>query len=180
MEKITCKLENCYGIQKLQHEFDYTDTNAICIYARNGLMKTSFSKTFKKIQDGKINEIKDEVFDIDGAIDIKVDGNPILSENIFVIKSFESYYESTSLASLLINDEIKQRISAVLKLKEHFLKMLEKSSGLKVSKTSLGKKVYELEPTIVKDFNFQEDSFLLNIDLLKPEELELIMFRYKV
>ena len=77
------------------------------------------------------------------------------------------------LASLLVNDDIKARISTVLKLKEKFLKLLEKYSGLKISKTSLGKKVYELEPAIVKDFQFEEDSFLLNIQLLDSMEPEL-------
>lgn len=172
MDKISCNLTNCYGIQNFQYEFDFSDTNAICVYARNGLMKTSFSKTLKKIQDRKANEIKDEIFDIVGVADIKIDGTPILPENIFVIKSFESFYESSSITSLLVNDEVKTRISTVLKLKEKFLKLLEKYSGLKISKTSLGKKVYELEPQIVADFQFDEDSFLLNIKFLnsmKPE-----------
>ena len=47
------------------------------------------------------------------------------------------------------------------------MKKIEKKSGLKISKVSLGKKVYELETQIVKDFQFQEDSFLLNIKLLE-------------
>lgn len=166
MDKIICDLTNCYGIQKLQCEFDFSNTNAISIYARNGLMKTSFSKTFRKIQDNKASEIKDEIFDIPGVADISVDGSDILPENVFVIKSFESFYESSSITSLLVNDDIKSRISTVLKLKEKFLKVLEKHSGLKISKTSLGKKVYELEPAIVKDFQFEEDSFLLNIKAL--------------
>lgn len=61
MNKVVCDLTNCYGIQKLHHEFDFSNTNAISIYARNGLMKTSFSKTFRKIQEGKVAEIKDEI-----------------------------------------------------------------------------------------------------------------------
>ena len=136
MDKITCDLTNCYGIQSFQHEFDFSDTNAICVYARNGLMKTSFSKTFKKIQEGKANEIRDEIFGLTGVADVKVDGNNVLPENVFVIKSFESFYESNSITSLLVNDNIKARISTVLKLKEKFLKLLEKHSGLKISKTS--------------------------------------------
>lgn len=174
MDKITCDLTNCYGIQSFQHEFDFSDTNAICVYARNGLMKTSFSKTFKKIQDGNVNEIRDEVFGLTGVADVKIDGNTVLPENVFVIKSFESFYESNSITSLLVNDNIKARISTVLKLKEKFLKLLEKHSGLKISKTSLGKKVYELEPQIVKDFHFEEDSFLLNIQLLDEMKVEFL------
>lgn len=173
MEKVICNLENCYGIKSLQHEFDFSNTNAICIYARNGLMKTSFTKTFRKLQEGKPEEIKDEIFGIDGSIDVKVDGTDILSENIFVIKSFESFYESSSITSLLVNDDIKTRISTVLKAKDKFLKLMEKYSGLKISKTSSGRKVYELEPQIVKDFQLAEDSFLLNIKLISEMVGEL-------
>lgn len=156
-------MKNCYGIKNLEHEFDFSDTNVISIYARNGMMKTSFSKTFKKIQDNKESEIRDEIFDIDGIVDVSIDGTKIKSDDVFVIKSFESFYESESITSLLVDDNVKRRVSSIIKLKDKFFKLLEKYSGLKVSKTSLGKKVYELEPQIVTDFDFIEDSFLLNI-----------------
>lgn len=172
MEKITCNLQNCYGIKELHHEFDFAETNAICVYARNGLMKTSFSKTFKKLQDGKISDVKDEIFDLNGVVDVEADGVALSKDNVFVIKSFESFYESNSISSLLVDDTIKVRISNVLKLKDKFLKNLEKMSGLKVAKTSMGKKVYELEPQIVKDFGFDEDSFLLNISALNEMTID--------
>ena len=172
MEKITCNLQNCYGIKELHYEFDFAETNAICVYARNGLMKTSFSKTFKKLQDGKISDVKDEIFDLNGVVDVEADGVALSKDNVFVIKSFESFYESNSISSLLVDDTIKVRISNVLKLKDKFLKNLEKMSGLKVAKTSMGKKVYELEPQIVKDFGFDEDSFLLNISALNEMTID--------
>lgn len=50
MNKLNVKLANCYGIEKLEYEFDFSKNNAIAIYARNGLMKTSFSKTLKKFK----------------------------------------------------------------------------------------------------------------------------------
>lgn len=173
MDKVKCDFTNCYGIKKLHHEFDFSDTNAICIYARNGLMKTSFSKTFKKIQESKSVEVKDEIFDLNGNAEIKIDGTDVLPENIFVIKSFENYYESNSIASLLVDNNIKNSIATVLRLKDKFFKMLEKYSGLKVSKTSSGKKVYELEPQIVQDFNFEEDSFLLNMCSISDLEWDI-------
>lgn len=174
MEKITCDLKHCYGINKLQYEFDFTNTNAISVYARNGLMKTSFAKTFKKIQDGKAKDVKDEIFDLSATVDVKVDGRDISSQDVFVIKSFEDYYVSDSVAALLIDDEVKTRIATVLKLKDRFLKSMEKHSGLKVSKTSLGKKVYELEPQMVDDFQFVEDSFLLNVPALGKMEMDVV------
>ena len=55
MEFLQCKLSNCYGIDALEYIFDFKDakTNVFAIYARNGLMKTSFAKTFKMLQEGK-------------------------------------------------------------------------------------------------------------------------------
>lgn len=87
MEKININLENCYGISKLNEELDFSKDNVIAIYARNGLMKTSFAKTFKKIQEGKVDEVKDEVFGIDGIVEVVVDGCTIAPKDIFVINS---------------------------------------------------------------------------------------------
>ena len=154
MDKLNVNLRNCYGIEKMKYEFDFSENNAMAIYARNGLMKTSFSKTFKKIQENKVNEIRDEIFNKPGVADILKDGSTINPDSVFVIKSFESYYESNSITDLLVNDNIKTQIKNVLKLREKFLKELEKSSGLKISKTSSCKKIYELEPTLIKDLNF--------------------------
>ncbi|EAL7841788.1 hypothetical protein DV919_08140, partial [Campylobacter jejuni] len=58
--KLKLNLENCYGIGKLQKEFDFSDKNVLLFYAQNGIFKTSFAKTFKNIKDGK--QIKDEIF----------------------------------------------------------------------------------------------------------------------
>ena len=46
MKKLTIDFENCYGIKKLQYSFDFSKKNTYSIYAPNGFMKTSFSKTF--------------------------------------------------------------------------------------------------------------------------------------
>lgn len=118
MEKVSVNLENCYGIEKLSYEFDFADDNVYAIYARNGLMKTSLSKTFKKIQENKQDEIKDEIFDLSGTVNVKIDGTDITAKDVFVIKSFENAYESDSITSLLVNDATKKNISSVLKIKE--------------------------------------------------------------
>ncbi|WP_050607417.1 hypothetical protein [Clostridium niameyense] len=172
MDKINVNLEYCFGIEKMNYLFDFSDDNVIAIYARNGLMKTSFSKTFKKIQDEQRDSIRDEIFGLDGIVNVTKDDIEIQKDDIFVIKSFENSYESNSITSLLVNDEIKNKISKVLRLKEKFIKSLEKYSGLKMVKTLGGKKVYELEPSIISDFNFSENSFLLNIKKLANKTVE--------
>lgn len=172
MQKLNVRFENCYGLKKIICEFDFSNSKVNAIYAKNGLMKTSFTKTFKMIQMGKVADIKDEIFDVRPVIvDAKVDGTDINKDQVFVIKPFENFYESESIASLLINDNLKVSLRNVLKLRDVLFKTLEAKSGLKVAKISLGKKVYELEPTLIGDFSFVENSFLINIDNFDIESL---------
>ena len=174
MNKLNIKLKNCYGIKKLEEEFSFENNSKVnVIYAKNGLMKTSFAKVFKKFQEGKKEEIKDDIFGNKPVIaEIKVDDNDIQKEEIFVIKSFESFYESASIASLLINNELKERLKNVLGLRNTFFKILETKSGLKISKVLRGKTVFELEPKILEDFHFDEKSFLQNLDNFKITSID--------
>ncbi len=57
MKKLDIKLENCYGIGKLEYSFDFSYSNTHLIYAPNGTMKSSFAKTLSVIakNDNKIN-----------------------------------------------------------------------------------------------------------------------------
>jgi hypothetical protein len=173
MQKLNIKLENCFGIKSFEEEFDFSKSSVNAIYARNGLMKTSFANVFKKIQDDKIDEIRDILFDSQPVIkDIKIDGSDIQKEDIFVIQPFENSYESDSIVALLINSELKQNLNALLKLRDKFLKLLEKMSGMKISKTSGGKTIYELEPALIEDFCFSEKSFLLNLKQFNVERID--------
>ncbi len=151
MNELSINFENCFGIKKLTHEFVFDESNKVnVIYAKNGLMKTSFTKVFKKIQDGKVVEIKDEIFNHEPVVkEIKIDGNDVNPQEIFVIRSFEREYESASISSLLVNDEIKAKLSEVLSLKEKLIKNLEKKSGLKKS----------IESTVFADYDFNKNSF---------------------
>lgn len=55
----------------------------------------------------KVDEVKDKIFDLPSTLDIKADGEEINPDHVFVIKSYESYYESKGLASLLVNSSMK-------------------------------------------------------------------------
>lgn len=174
MEKLKVDIENCFGIKKLDEEFSFTDCNAHSIYAKNGLMKTSLAKVFKKIQDNKHSEIKDLIFDNNiPRINISIDDDENISDKIFVINSFENTYESESISSLLVNDEIKSIINELIKSRENLLKELVKVSGIKISSISAGKKIYILEDTIINDFAFENKSIIENI-----ESFNLTAFEY--
>ena len=49
MKKLKIVLENCYGIDSLDESFDFSKKQTIAIYAPNGVMKTSFAKTFEAV-----------------------------------------------------------------------------------------------------------------------------------
>ncbi|MEG1934292.1 MAG: hypothetical protein RR133_06905, partial [Kiritimatiellia bacterium] len=172
MDILKVNLTNCYGIDTLQHEFDFKQGSVFAVYARNGLMKTSFAKTFQKIQQGKQAEVSDLIFDDAGSINIEIDGRPITPDDIFVIKSFESSYES-DISSLLVNDAIKAQLKDVLKARNKFLKAIENASELKIKKTLSGKVVYELESAIIADFDLADSSILMNLDVLTTDTLEI-------
>lgn len=73
---------------------------------------------------------------------------------------------------MLVNEDIKQQLKEVLKSRDKFLKAMEKSSGMKIKKTSAGKTIYELEATIIYDFELSEHSILLNLEFLAGQTQE--------
>ena len=166
MNKLRVKLDHCFGIRHMEHEFNFEHGNVIAIYAKNGLMKTSFAKTMKKLQMEKSDEIRDEIFSVEGSASVIADGQGIEPKRIFVINSFESAYQA-DITPLLINETIKAHLQDVLKARDKLFKALEKSSELKIKKTVSGKTVYELENAIIHDFEFSENSFLVNVSSLQ-------------
>ncbi|MDD4662923.1 MAG: hypothetical protein PHR48_03595 [Candidatus ainarchaeum sp.] len=171
MNKLKVELENCYGIKKLNYEFDFSNCNTYVIYAPNGAMKTSFAKVFLHFQEGKENLIRDEIFNNQPVIkNIQLDNFNIQSKEIFVIKSFDNFYESKNMANLLINDSLKIKLSHIFNKRDSFFNSLEKKSGLKISKTLNEKNISELESVLLFDFNIT--SFLQNLNLFHFEDVQ--------
>lgn len=117
MNKLTLKFQNCYGIKKLEHEFDFSDFKTFAIYAPNGVMKTSFAKTF----DGYVNEeeSKDKVFNREPYERTIYDDNKaeIDTNKIFVIKSFiDTEYTSDDISTLLVRSELREEYEKALKV----------------------------------------------------------------
>lgn len=134
MNKLKLKFENCYGIKELNHEFDFSNNKGFSIYAPNGFMKTSFSKTFSDVTKNKpsgdlifperlnTRSIQDE------------SGSEINGDNIFVIEPYNEDFNSDKTSLLLVNQEIKKKYDDELQKiddkKEALLKKLKQLSGL--------------------------------------------------
>ncbi|MCT4705116.1 hypothetical protein MUA03_04220 [Enterobacteriaceae bacterium H16N7] len=113
--KIDVDLKNCYGISELVHEFDFSITKSYAIYAPNGFMKTSFSKTFDDLANGK--ETTDLIFpDRRSSRNIKDEkGNDISPESVFVVEPYNANFSSEKTSLLLVNSVVKQKYDESLK-----------------------------------------------------------------
>lgn len=107
MKKVSIKMANCYGIKQLEYVFDFEKCKNYLIYASNGMMKTSFTKTFSALRSGK--KPKDEIYGKKTTCDVLNDDDPILGENIFVINSYEDEYISPNSAKLMVHRELRQK-----------------------------------------------------------------------
>jgi hypothetical protein len=134
MTKLKVNFENCYGIKSLNAEFDFTQCKVHSIYAPNGSMKTSFSKTMNDFSKG--NDSKDAVFsERPNKRDILDEsGNAILREAVFVIEPYNKEFKSEKTSLLMVNPQIKSEYDAALSLledkKSEIIKQIKSVSGL--------------------------------------------------
>lgn len=134
MKKLKINLENCYGIKKLKHEFDFNSENTYIIYSPNGTMKTSFAKTFNDYSRNAIP--KDLIFpDKKTFFEILDDSlKPINPEAIFVIEPYNATFESDKISTLLVNKELKKEYDQIHieidKKRDLIIKELKQLSGL--------------------------------------------------
>ncbi len=155
MKELKVNLENCYGISKLEYKFDFSDERAYIIYASNGLMKTSFTKTFDAICNGKkpVEEIfgRDPICDVTDETDV-----PIPYDNIFIVKSYDESYSSKNMSTLLMNEKLKKKYDDAVK------NILAKKQDL-INRLNYG---FDKNSTFETEFNstFACDDFLKKLE----------------
>ena len=113
MKSLSVKLKNCYGIASLDHTFKFEKSRANLVYAPNGVMKTSFAKTFRKISQGE--EPKEEIYNRVSSYKIAIDSVNLENEEILVVEPFDPSYESQNISALLVNAEKKKKYDAIFK-----------------------------------------------------------------
>jgi len=183
MDKLKIRLENCYGIKKLQHDFDFTKHNSFVVYASNGSMKTSFAKTFKDLSNGKI--ASDEIFPTrDTIMEIKDEtGKDLTKDEVFVIKSYEEEYKPTNVETLLINKEMKQRYNEIFDVinnkKAVLIKKLQEQSGIKKNPDEVMSLDMVAKFDVASVFEVLESiQFKLKRDDSENPELKLATYKY--
>ena len=163
MNKLKINLENCYGIKRLEKEFDFSRLRTFAIYAPNGVMKTSFAKTFIDLRNG--TKSKDLIFpDRETICEIKKeDGSDVTKEEVFVVEPYNETFNSDRMSTLLVNKELKGKYDKIhIKIdeeKETLLKELKTLSGLRD----------DIEKEISETFTSAEGQLFKSLERLEKE-----------
>lgn len=166
MKQLKIELENCYGIKKMQYQFDFTPGKAYAIYAPNGSMKSSLAQTFQDITDGNVS--KDRIFPLrvtkrtinnENAVDIP-------KEAVLVVRPYDEVLGHTEKTStLLVNPALRKEYEdlhiAIDAAKDLFLKGLREQSGSKK----------DIEKEISSTFTTSDDQFYRALIRIKEELL---------
>lgn len=116
--KLRLDLENCYGINKLEQELDFSKidgNDGVCsLYAPNGTLKTSLAKALKDVEEEKSS--KDLIFpERETKRAITLDGQPMNADQIMVINSYDESYSSKQISTLLVNEDLRREYDEALK-----------------------------------------------------------------
>ena len=162
MKKLSIDLENCYGITKLEHIFDFSERNAYAVYAPNGSMKSSFAKTLQDIVDGTPSV--DRIYPALPWHRKVTDENGVeLAKNdLLVLIPYDASLGHTEKTStLLVNDKLRKEYETLQgeldKVKNTLIEALKKQSGSKK----------DLEKEISDTFRKTHDAFYPALSFIK-------------
>lgn len=134
MKKVNVDLQNCYGIRKLSHQFDFSKRRAYAIYAANGVMKSSFAQTFKDISEGKPSQ--DRIFSARVTVRDVTDehGTALPQASVLVLPPYDEFFgsnekHSTLLVNATLRSEFEQLYGEVERSKAVLLKAMAVQSG---------------------------------------------------
>lgn len=135
MNKLSVKLENCYGIGKFEHEFDFSKTNTFLIYAPNGTMKSSLAKTFECIakNDKKVVPCDRAYPNRKTVCEILSDNQLIEADSIFVANAEDDSFDATDkISNFIASKELKTKYDSIYSeldnAKGEFIKKLKNIS----------------------------------------------------
>lgn len=164
MGRVKIDLENCYGIKKLEYEFDFSQRNVYAVYAPNGSMKSSLALTFKDFSGG--DSPKDRLYPqrVTQCRITDENGHDLARDQVVVLKPYEASQENTQNAAiLLVNSKLREQYNQLHteteKAKTLLLRELKKQSKTK----------RDLEAEISLAFTFAEGGFYVSLGRLEKE-----------
>lgn len=190
MKRLKITLENCYGIKRLEAEFDFASSgNVFAIYAPNGVMKTSLANTFRDLARG--DSSSDRIWPNKATKRIITDetGKELEPERLFVIEPYNDAYRSERISTLLANESLRKRYEAeyatIDEKTEILVGALKAPTGLKNGiKEELAKAIthdpndlYRALSRLKEEVLEEEDSVLADViysDIFDPK-VELVL-----
>lgn len=150
MEILKLNLKNCYGIQKLNKNIDYSKNNIAIIYAPNGTMKSSLAKTFEAIRDNK--QVEEKIFGYKSSYNITDENDlPINSEKIIVINPFYEEEDDKEQVLLMANDTLRKKYldihKSIEEKKEYLYAKVKEKLGYSTRSS------FNVKDTMLKDWN---------------------------
>lgn len=183
MDKIEVDFEYCYGIRKLEHTFDLRN-RTFAIYAPNGVMKTSFAKTFDDYS--KEQDTVDLAFPERATVrKILADDQEIHPADILVIESYNEDYKSKKISTLLANKRLKQEYDDIHKeidkAKSELIKKLKQLSGLTGRTDNIEKTIEDVFGQDFFDFIVENEEGVISSDPLPYHTIKYnLIFNDKV
>ena len=181
-KQIQFNLKNCYGIKKLNASFNFSQEKKVhIIYASNGTMKTSFSKTIKDLQLGdaskdQINPEATTLRKIQFSSEEKEPLKDIDEKQVYVMLSIDQSPELKSeeqVANILLHEENKKRYdeiySEISKAEDEFFK-----SMCKVAQISGKDNQTKAKRELIDVLKINQNEFLDKLLELKNEINSLI------
>lgn len=164
MKTLTIKLENCYGIRKLDEKLDFSNAKAIAIYAPNGSMKTSLAQTFQDIAAG--TDSKDRIFPARVCTRVVRDENDadLPKDSVLVVRPYEETLgHSTKTSTLLVNATLRKEYedlhAEIDAAKDAFLKAIKEQSRSK----------RDLEKEFSLAFTATDNKFYIALNRIRDE-----------
>lgn len=162
MNILKLELENCYGIQKMQQDIDFSRNNVAVIYAPNGTMKSSFAKTFEAIRDGKT--VEEKVYGCKSKYTITDENVAEISpESIMVINPFdENAYENQG--TLMANEILRRQYIQIYKNIDQSKEVL--FGKMKILLKYSNRSSFDTESNMLHDWGYtKKDLFLCLKDI---------------
>ena len=112
MGNIRVHIENCYGIGKLDHTFDFSQKPTVIVYAPNGMMKTSFTKTLKAYAEDRAAE--DMIYTArTSTMTFDDGGTPLKKDSIYIVDADNYVPAVKSVTTFLASEELKREYDAI-------------------------------------------------------------------
>lgn len=167
MDRVNVDLEHCYGIKRLQTQFDFSEERAYAIYAPNGVMKSSLAQTFQDVASGVPST--DRIFPKRTSKRVVTDehGADLPKESVLAVRPYDETLGHTEKTSTLLVDttlrkEYEQLHVGIESSKKALLDALKKQSGSRK----------DIEKEISSTFTSSDDEFYTALARIKKELLE--------